>query len=382
MKKYFIINLALAGALSACLFTGCGKDGNSYCDEGIKCFNDSRFSEAEEYFEKAVKSDPDNADYLVYLVMAQIETLDYEGALNSFDSAISYDDECVDAYRGKGIIYFRQKDYNSSMEQMKKAMDVSQSHDEIYMDALKYYASCQYHLKDYEGAVSSYTKLISDAGKADKAELYYLRGTAYIKLKDENNAALDYESSLDIEDECFETYCNMYNNFVEAGYIDRGESYLKRLLDMDSEDKLLSGKAYYNLGEYEKAEDALLDAYNSGDKEAAYYLAMAYEALENYAEADSLYEEYLGKHPNDAGIYNQYGAYLIHCGKYDSALVYIETGLSMKNSECEQELLYNQAVCYEYLRDFEKAEELFASYLSKYPNDPNAMKEYEFLMSR
>ena len=54
----------------------------------------------------------------------------------------------------------------------------------------------------------------------------------------------------------------------------------------------------------------------------------------------------------------------------------------MKNSECEQELLYNQAVCYEYLRDFEKAEELFASYLSKYPNDPNAMKEYEFLMSR
>jgi hypothetical protein len=48
----------------------------------------------------------------------------------------------------------------------------------------------------------------------------------------------------------------------------------------------------------------------------------------------------------------------------------------------KQELLFNQAVCYEYMGDFETAYTLFSEYIAKYPNDADARKELDFLSSR
>ena len=112
------------------------------------------------------------------------------------------------------------------------------------------------------------------------------------------------------------------------------------------------------------------------------YLDLAEDPMENYADADKLYQEYLGKHPNDAFIYNQYGAYLINRGKYANALVYIETGIELGDSDAMQGLMYNQAVCYEYKHDYDKARDAFEEYLKSYPNDKAARKEYDFLMTR
>lgn len=170
----------------------------------------------------------------------------------------------------------------------------------------------------------------------------------------------------------------MYTNLKDGGYTERAESYLRRLLDKDKKDNLLFGKTYYNLGDYDKAVEYLESEYKDGNNEAAYYLAMTYEAMENYADADKLYQEYLGKHPNDAFIYNQYGAYLINRGKYANALVYIETGIELGDSDAMQGLMYNQAVCYEYKHDYDKARDAFEEYLKSYPNDKAARKEYDF----
>lgn len=383
MKIHFIINLALAGAVSALVLTGCSAKASENYRSGMECFNEADYDRAVEYFKQAVETDSDNVEYLVSLGMAQTELLDYSGAIDTFDSAIAVDDSSADAYRGKGIVYYRQGDYDNAMKELETAISLSDDkYDEIQIDALKYYASCQYITCDYEGAIESYGKLIENADKSDMAELYYARGCAYIKEDDENNAVLDYEKSLDYEDDNYETYCNMYVCFKEAGYEERAESYLRRLLNGTDTDNLLFGKTYYNLGEYDRSIEYLESEYNDGNNEAAYYLAMTYEAMGNYAEADSLYQEYLGKHPNDAFIYNQYGAYLINRGKYENALVYIETGIELNDSEAMQGLLFNQAVCYEYLHKYDEAMQAFEDYLVQYPNDKAARKEYEFLETR
>lgn len=44
---------------------------------------------------------------------------------------------------------------------------------------------------EYDKAIEYYTTLIDECGKADKADLYYLRGCAYVHTGNENNAALD-----------------------------------------------------------------------------------------------------------------------------------------------------------------------------------------------
>lgn len=382
MKKRFII-YPLAAVVSVLAMTGCGAGAVQSCNKGMEYYNSHNYSEAEECFREAVNKKSDNTEYRIYLGMTQIELEDYEGAMETFDSALAIDADCRDAYRGKGIVYYKENDYANAIEQLKKAIDLSQNkYDDIHVDALKYYASSLLVTCDYANAADAYTALLDKVSQKEKADLYYCRGTAYVFLREENKAVLDYEESIKIRDDNYLTYCNMYSNFMEAGYTDRAESYLKRLLNGEDEDRLLFGRTYYILGDYEKAKEYLETAYSDGDGDAAYYLAMTYEKLQNYAEADKLYQEYLGKHPSDAHIYNQYGAYLINRGNYDSALAYIDTGIEYNNPQVMQELYFNRAVCYEYKHDYAKAFEYFSEYVRKYPNDKAAQREYEFLKTR
>lgn len=382
MKKHFII-YPLAAAVCAFAATGCGAGAVQSCNKGMEYYNSHNYAEAAACFQEAVSKKSDNTDYRIYLGMAQIELEDYDGALESFDAAIAIDADCRDAYRGKGIVYYKDGDYAGAVAELQQAIDLSGGkYDDIHVDALKYYASCLLVTCDYANAAAAYTTLLDKADGSEKADLYYCRGTAYVFLKEENKAVVDYEESLRLRGDDYQTYCNMYSNFMEAGYTDRAESYLKRLLDGDDTDKLLFGRTYYNLGDYDKAMEYLETAYAEGEGDAAYYLAMTYEKLQNYAEADKLYQEYLGKHPNDAHIYNQYGAYLINRGNYDGALAYIDTGIEYNNPQVMQELYFNRAVCYEYKHEYAKAFEYFSDYVKKYPNDRAAQREYEFLKTR
>lgn len=381
MKKRFIIcplSVAVAFAL-----TGCGAGATQSCNKGMEYYNSKNYSEAASCFQEAVNKKSDNTDYRIYLGMTKIELEDYDGAVESFDAAISIDKECRDAYRGKGIVYYKEGDFAGAIVQLKEAIDMSGSkYDDIHVDALKYYASSLFITEDYANAADAYTTLLDKVSGSDRADLYYYRGTSYIFLGDENKAVADYEESLKICGDNYITYCNMYSNFMEAGYTDRAESYLKRLLNGDDTDKLLFGRTYFNLGDYDRAREYLESAYADGESDAAYYLAMTYEKLQNYAEADRLYQEYLGEHPSDAHIYNQYGAYLINRGNYDGALAYIDTGIGYNDPQVMQELYFNRAVCYEYKHDYAKALEYFSEYVKKYPNDRDARREYEFLLTR
>ena len=348
MKKSFIINAAAFGMV-AMMFCGCGKSSIEYCNSGMEL----------------------------------IESNDYKGAIEEFEAQIEKNSDNRDAYRGLGIAYYHLGDMEEAAECFKTAIDKSgKKYDDIHLDSLKYYADCLVSIGKYEDAVNVYTTLIDKCHKDERAAFYYFRGLAYIALKDENNATLDFEESLKLDDTKYQTFCNMYQAFYDAGYIDRGESYLKRVLNSKDADNLLIGKTYYMLGDYKSAAPYLKEAIDDGKKEAGYYLAMTYEAQEEYVAAEELYQSYLSKNSSDASAYNQYGAFLINRGKYDTALVYIETGIELGDKDVIKNLLFNQAVCYEYLGDFDEALKLFNEYLDKYPDDRAAKKEVVFLSSR
>ena len=47
-----------------------------------------------------------------------------------------------------------------------------------------------------------------------------------------------------------------------------------------------------------------------------------------------------------------------------------------------QVLKFNEIVAYEYLGDFKQATVLMQKYISTYPDDAKAQREYEFLQTR
>ena len=385
MRNRFLIYLLGAGAITASFLSGCKSAGASYYSEGIDHYGKADYQKAVECFEKAVSEDAKNAEYLVYLGMAMIETGDYVGATESFNTAIQLEDDNREAYRGLGLVCLYEKDIEEAITNFSKVEELSAKYDAVCIDAMKYLANCYFELDNYTEAINVYTRILNVMDKdekKDKGYIHYLRGCCYVKLNDESNAALDYEQAIKNNGTDYDLCCNMYYYFKDAGYQDRAESYLKRIIQAQDADAFLKGKIYCILEDYIQAESYLLTAYDEGNKEAAYYLAMTYEKKQDYVNAENLYKEYLSEHPNDYGIYNQYGAYLIGRGYYDNALVYIETGLELAADEDKQELLFNQAVCYEYKGDYQKAFELFSEYIIKYPNDGDARKELEFLSSR
>ena len=56
--------------------------------------------------------------------------------------------------------------------------------------------------------------------------------------------------------------------------------------------------------------------------------------------------------------------------------------LELGDRSLTQILKFNQIVAYEYLGDFEQADVLMKNYLQQYPDDQDALREYEFLKSR
>lgn len=382
MKKRFIINILCAGLILSALLSGCKSSGEEYYQDGLLYYKNSEYTKAVECFQKAVENDEDNVSYSVYLGMSQLETGDYDGALSTFTTAMENDESNREAYRGLGIVYIKKGKYEEAIDAFLKVVALSKKYDNVKVDSLKYLASCYYETGQYKDAVDTYSTAISYSDKDEKDELYYLRGTCYIKLGDENSAALDYEKSLQYNDTDYNLCCNMYYNFKNAGYLDRGESYLKRIIQADDVDNFLKGKTYHILEDYEKAEKYLIEAYDEGNDAAAYYLAANYELRNNYDMAEEVYKTYLEKHPENSGIYNQYGAYLVKRGDLENALLYFEKGLELAKEEEQQELLFNQAVCYEYMGEYQKAYELFKDYLTKYPTDAAAKKELDFLSSR
>lgn len=382
MRNRLFIYFFCAGVMFTSLLSGCKASGEDFYSDGMSYYEQSDYSKAVECFQKAVEQDGKNAEYFVGLGMSQLEISDYSGAKESFNTVIKVDDDNRDGYRGLGIAYMSEENYSEAVKYFSEVEALSAKYDAVCIDAMKYMASCYFELKNYTEAVNTYTRILSKVEKEDKCYIYYLRGCCYIMLDDESNAALDYEEAIKLNGTDYDLCCNMYYYFKDAGYTDRAESYLKRIVQAEDADDYLKGKIFFIIEDYAQAENCLLAAYDEGNTDAAYYLAMTYEKKQDYVKAEELYKQYLSDHPNDYGIYNQYGAYMISRGEYENALVYIETGLELAKSDNKQELLFNQAVCYEYMGDFTKAYELFSEYNMLYPNDAAAKKELDFLSSR
>ena len=80
--------------------------------------------------------------------------------------------------------------------------------------------------------------------------------------------------------------------------------------------------------------------------------------------------------------YIDQGMEQINSGNYEEALQHAEAGLALSDDRAKKEIAFNQAVCYEYLGQYEKALELFRSYEEQYGQDEKADHEIAFLVTR
>ena len=171
---------------------------------------------------------------------------------------------------------------------------------------------------------------------------------------------------------------------IEKGYEEEGKAYLQAALG--SNEKKISdydrGRLYYHMGDYENARNCLEAAKGNKNAETVLLLGQTYEKLGDYNYAASVYSNYLTENPNHVIIFNRLGMCKLQAGDAKSALNYFEQALALEDSSMTQILKFNQIVAYEYLGEFDQANVLMKNYLQIYPDDQEALREYEFLKSR
>ncbi len=308
---------------------------------------------------------------------------DFENAVKTFELAVEKEGDTEENLRALGIAYLVKEQYADARDTFIKALNAhSGGLTELDYDTNRYLGLAYEKLSDYKSAADVYTAIL-DLKKKDY-DSYYRRGVCFLNLSDKTGAEADFAKFTGAYKNDFEKHVLVYKAYFETGYETDAESYLKAYYQANEKDlsDYEKGVILYYLKDYSNARTLLESAKTMSNPDTILMLGKTYEAIGDYSYAASLYNAYLTEKGNNASLYNRLGIAKMKSGDYEGALLAFNSGLNLKDSEFEKVLLFNEAVCYEYLLDFTAAKEKMASYVAKYPWDKTAEHELIFLETR
>lgn len=285
-------------------------------------------------------------------------------------------------YRRQGIQALDEGRYDEAIDSFIKALGESHGIIKKTDYDINYYLGYTYYLSGrYEEAIGVYDAILMM--KSREKDAHYYRALSELGLGNVNEAKEDFSKVTEADPDNYDVYIDIYFCLCDAGYKAEGDAYLTATLEnakkMSDYDK---GRICYYLGDYSNARVYLEKAKDMKDFETILILGKTYEAIGDYSYAASLYNTYLSEKGNNASVYNQLGVCRMKMEDYSAALAAFTSGLNLNDPEWEQELLYNEAITYEYMLDFETARVKVEEYLEKYPKDEAAQRELEFLVTR
>lgn len=312
-----------------------------------------------------------------------IEQGNYDSALSYFEQLIESGELLAEAYRGYGIAWMEKGAYPEAIAAFSRSLNnLDGNHPKFKEDVMFYLAKMRIMTGELEKAVTVYSDMLKD--NAENVQAFFLRGKVYLEMKDFDNAQKDFDRALrDCKD--YDLYINIYQLYANIGKSSQGEKYLDwalELMPQTAEDYYHRGRIYENKGLYTQAKEVLVISRQLGFEESTLLLGRIYLKLEDVSNARKMYQNYLEQSKKKAVAYNGLAQCDIYEGNYDAALEHIQAGLLVGKEEELQGLLYNEIVAYEYKKEFQIAKEKMASYLEKYPDDEDALRENEFLSTR
>lgn len=311
-----------------------------------------------------------------------ISTLEYEEALNCFAVATEAKEDPQQIARGQGIAYLGLAKYKEAIEQFITALSYSNEFiDDFDFDTNYYLATAYFKDGQIEEAGKVYSSILA---LRDDRDAHYLRGIVYLEEDKLAEAKADFDAALSKNSVDYDLRIEIARALMGKGYVDEGKAYLQAAFG--SNEKKISnfdkGRLSYYLEDYENARNYLESTKGNKNAEAVLMLGQTYEKLGDYNYAASVYSNYLTDNPDNVIIFNRLGMCKLQAGDAESALDYFEQALALEEPSMMQVLKYNQIVAYEYLGEFDQASVLMKNYLQSYPDDLDAVREYEFLKSR
>ncbi len=317
--------------------------------------------------------------------MKAIKSLDYKTALSDFKAAEKAGENKRLVLRGEGIAYMGLTDYKSAVGAFTRSLGMNYLIPQAIDYDMDYYLAVAY---DKEGepdkAIGVYNAIISV--KPNEADAFYLRGCVELSQNNYNGARADFDREVELAGTDYVRAIDIYDALAAHGYADAGKEILQRVLDKHSATMtdFELGCIYYDMSQYDKAKEHLETANKRmPNAETALYLGKTYEATGDYDYAISILNGYISKDKNSAKIYNELGICEMKAEQYPDALNSFRAGMDAKDGDSiMQTLKYNEICACEYQLEYSTACKLMKKYLTVYPDDTQAQREYVFLKSR
>ena len=333
---------------------------------GIELYNESKYLEAESYFDKSLK-EPRDDKYTARATFWKAETdynlANYDDALvgfkqfQGFSQAVSTK-EINNIDYNLGYTYFKQKNYAKSIEYFQNYIS-NTSEDKVRLnDAYLRLGDGYFVSSDYNNAIKAYEKAINineiepDYAFFQKAISYGYIGQGKTKIDGLNEFIQTYKRSSLRDDALYE----LGNSYVKNNEVDKAMEMYNRLnseyksSQYISKSLLRQGLVYYNSGNDEQA--------LSKFKRVANKYPGSPEANQAVASARLIYI--------DLGRVDEYASWV-------RTLDYIDV------SDSDLDNASYEAAEKQYLANNNKAIKLFNAYLNEFPNGLHALQSHFYL---
>lgn len=311
-----------------------------------------------------------------------VTALQYEEALTCFKTAAEAGENLQEIARGQGIAYLGLAKYEEAIGQFLTALSYSDEFvDDFDFDTNYYLATAYFKNGQTAEAEKVYSAILN---LRDDREARYLRGIVYLEQRKLADAKADFDIALKKDSSDYDMRIEIAQALLEKGYESDAKAYLQAALG-NNEKKISDydkGRLSYYMGDYENARNYLESNRGNKSAESALLLGQTYEKLGDFNYAASIYSNYLTAHPDHVILFNRLGMCKLRAGDAKTALECFEKALALEDTSMMQVLKFNQIVAYEYLGEFEQAKILMKNYLQIYPDDQDAIREYEFLKTR
>ncbi len=316
--------------------------------------------------------------------MTLLEEGSYQDALSRFEEAVSKGEDTVMAQRGLGLAYVSLARYEEATKAFRTALSAADEKMPKTKRDIRLYLILSLLREDNYAEAVNECNALSESGE-NSVELHYYFGCAYLGQGEEAMARESFDKAIALASDDYTLYLQIYQAFEDRSLSAVGNEYLQKALLIvpeGNEEAFRLGQIYYYLGQYDKARSTIDSAVSAEYLPALELLGEIFLAQEDYPHALATYEQIRTKQGDSPIVYNGLALCSIASGDLDTALGYIETGLTMEEDEGKQQLRFNEIVVYEKKLDFETALVKAEAYVTLYPTDEAGRKEYTFLQTQ
>lgn len=292
--------------------------------------------------------------------------------------------EKQEQYKNEGLDALNKGNYKEAVELFDEALKMSEGTvSDIEVDICYCKAAAQFNADDKEGAIKTYTALITYDD--ENPYPYFLRGSVYLKSGEKGPALDDYKDAIKIDEKDYDLYIAIYENLKAMNFEKEGEEFLNIALEKSGdtpEDCLARGKIYTLMKKYDAARTAFEKADDKGAEDAKIYLANLYLEQGNEAKCDEILESVKKDESPSAMACNAIATMELKRNNPNEALIYVNKGLEKLIPRNKRDLLKNRIAATEKLGQFNEAYQYAVEYLEDYPQDVDVVRELQFLSSR